>query len=255
MRFVMFFIGMVGTIWFSLPLLAASSINIGNATGIFLSCVLLFYSIGRKRIKPFLVGLWKSKRGKIIYTTLGMIIVFIAMLALGATVCMCRAAYKSPGSDATVVVLGCRVYGERPSLMLQERLDAAYQWLMLNPDATCIVSGGQGPGEDISEAECMYRYLVEKGISPKRLLKEEKSTSTRENLAFSKEILERQGEKQQVQNNSIVIVTNEFHQYRAGKIAESLGLEYGAVNGKTALWLLPTYYVRELYGIVYEWVL
>ncbi|WP_455715620.1 YdcF family protein [Anaerosporobacter sp.] len=162
---------------------------------------------------------------------------------------MVTAATNNAKEKSTVIVLGCKVYGERPSLMLVERLEAAYDYLVENPNSVCILSGGQGTDEDISEAECMYRYLISQGISSERLYKEEKSTSTRENLIYSKDILD----SYQL-NKDIAIVTNEFHEYRAGKIAESLGLEYSAVSAKTAWWLLPTYYVRELYGILYEWV-
>ena len=166
------------------------------------------------------------------------------------TACMIYAACRKPQENATVVVLGCRVYGERASLSMVERLEAAYEYLTEYEEAVCVLSGGQGPGEDITEAECMYRWLVDKGVAPQRLYKEEDSVSTRENLAFSKRLIAEEG-----LNTSIAITTSEYHQYRAGKIAESLDIEYGAISGKTAIWLFPTYYVRELYGILYEWIL
>jgi len=165
------------------------------------------------------------------------------------TVCMVRAAGRSPQGEATVVVLGCKVQGETPSHVLRERLEAARLYLEVHPEAMCILSGGKGQGEDISEAACMYRYLTGQGIDPSRLYCEDRSTSTRENLAFSQEIIEEQG-----LCPSIAIVTSEFHGYRAGKIAEQLGLEWGSVPSKTAWWLLPTYYARELYGILYQWL-
>ena len=96
----------------------------------------------------------------------------------------------------------------------------------------------------------MYRYLVAKGIDPARLYKEDKSTDTRENLKFSKALIEENG-----LHPVIAIATSEFHEYRAGQLARELGLEYGAVPGKTAIWLFPTYYVRELYAILELWFL
>ena len=171
----------------------------------------------------------------------------VASLAAAGTACMVSAAGNTPTGEGTVIVLGCRVYGERASIMLTERLQAAFDYLQQHPESRCILSGGQGPGESISEAECMYRYLTTRGIDPQRLVKEEKSTSTRENLLFSKALLASGEEK-------IIVITNEFHQYRAAKVAKELGLSVSAVNGRTAWWLFPTYYVRELYGIVYEWV-
>lgn len=95
----------------------------------------------------------------------------------------------------------------------------------------------------------MYRYLINKGIDASRLYKEENSTTTRENLLYSKQLIEEQG-----LHPVIAIATSEYHEYRAGQIAGKLGITYAAVPGKTAIWLFPTYYVRELYGILYEWV-
>jgi len=133
--------------------------------------------------------------------------------------------------------------------MLTERLDAAYDYLNTHEEVVGILSGGQGKGENISEAECMYRYLTEKGIAKERLYKEERSTSTRENLLYSKKIME-----EEHLDFRVIIVTNEFHEYRASVIAEHTGITPSAVCGKTAWWLLPTYYLRELYGIVFEWI-
>ncbi len=109
--------------------------------------------------------------------------------------------------------------------------------------------GVQGEDEDISESECMYRYLIDKGIEPERLYKEDKSTSTRENLKFSRKIIERE-----LLNKQVAIATNEFHEYRAKKIAKSLGLESSAIPGATEIWVFPTHYVRELFSTLYEWV-
>ena len=102
---------------------------------------------------------------------------------------MISAANRKPPKNATLIVLGCRVYGERASLSMVERLEAAYEYLQENPQAVCVLSGGMGSGENITEAECMYRYLVDKGITSRRLYKEEESTSTIENLKFSLELI------------------------------------------------------------------
>ena len=180
-----------------------------------------------------------------VYGVLGL----IALLVVVESGCMISAACKVPSANSTLIVLGCRVYGERASLSMVERLEAAYEYLQENEQAVCILSGGKGSGENITEAECMYRYLVNKGIASERLYKEEASTSTRENLAFSQKLIRELGLPQ-----DIAIATSEYHQYRAGLIAENLGIEATAVNGKTAWWLFPTYYIRELYGILYQWV-
>lgn len=95
----------------------------------------------------------------------------------------------------------------------------------------------------------MYRYLVSHGIDAARLYKEEQSTSTRENLYYSCLLIEEQG-----LSPSLAIVTSDYHEYRAGQVAKDLGLDYGAVPGRTAWWMFPTHYVRELYGILCEWI-
>jgi uncharacterized SAM-binding protein YcdF (DUF218 family) len=118
-----------------------------------------------------------------------------------------------------------------------ERLEAAYAYLVANPEAKCVVSGGQGNGEDISEAEAMRRWLVNKGIDGDRIYKEDASTSTDENIRFSKRIIENNG-----LNPQLAIVTSEYHTSRAGILAEKYEMEYGAVPGKTAAWLFPTYF-------------
>ena len=218
-------------------------------TGIAVAVLLFLYGLLMPKVHG-IVGMWRKHKVKkwIFRGMLGLISVIVALVVI-ESVCMIQAASREPEAGATVVVLGCRVYGERASLSMIERLDAAYEYLMENETSVCVVSGGQGDGENITEAECMYRYLTTKGIAPERIYKEEKSTDTRENLLYSKQLIDEQN-----LNPVIAIATSEYHEYRAGKIAESLEVEYGAVPGHTAIWLFPTYYVRELYAILAEWI-
>ena len=124
-----------------------------------------------------------------------------------------------------------------------------YQYLNENPKLQCILSGGQGANEEISEAKCMYQYLVSKGIDPHRLYQEDKSTSTRENILFSYQLI-----KKENLPKAITIITNEFHEYRAQTIARRLNIKSYAISAHTAWWLFPTYFVREIFGIVYEFI-
>lgn len=246
----MMIFGALGFLWFLMPLVMYGSLNLGNITGMLVFIILFVYGYGSKDIKFKLRNTKETKSGKIFMRIISGILSVIFAVIVVETGLMVKAATDEPESNATVVVLGCRVMpGERPSLMLSERLDAAYDYLSENPDSVCVLSGGQGKNEEISEAECMYRYLTEKGISPDRLYKEDKSTSTRENLKFSEEII-----KREKLPTEIAIVSNEFHLYRAGLIADELGLKHSSVPACTAFWLLPTYYVRELYGIIYQWI-
>ena len=244
-----FIAGIVFLFWFALPLVVGGIFNIGNATGIVSSVLLIVYMKWMSKIHIKMKKLWQKKYGKGILIFVSAVVLTILSLVVIESSLMIRAATKTPEENATAIVLGCRVYGERPSLSMIERLEAAYEYLEENPDTVCIVSGGKGDSENISEAEAMYRWLTDKGIEPSRIYKEENSTSTVENIEFSKEIIEEKG-----LNKNIAIITSEYHTYRAGVIAEKQGLTFGTAPGKTAIWLFPTFYVRELYGILYEWV-
>lgn len=248
-RCLLFSLGAAGFSGFILPFLKRRILNIGNLAGLTVCTVILLYSLFLPRIHKFFRLFWEKTTGKIILSIFSIGIIASIVLTVIMSVCMVKAACTKPNENATVIVLGCKVYGDRPSIMLMERLDAAITYLNENTESVCIVSGGQGKDETMSEAECMYLYLTNHGISSDRIYKEDKSTSTRQNLTFSYEIIKKNG-----LNDNIAIVTNEFHEYRAGKIAEDLGLEYGAVPGATTLWLFPTYYTRELFAILYEWI-
>jgi len=234
--------------WFALPLSFSVSLNLGNATGLIVSVLLFIYGLFMPRVHDMFAKWRAHKVLRWIYRGILGISVLIALLVAAESTCMIVAANKEPEPGATVVVLGCRVYGERASLSMMERLDAAYEYLRSHPEAKCVLSGGKGDGENITEAECMYRYLLNKGIDEARLYKEETSTTTRENLLFSKQLIE-----EQKLHPVIAIATSEYHMYRAGMIADALDITWAAVPGRTAIWLFPTYYVRELYGILYEW--
>ncbi len=147
-----------------------------------------------------------------------------------------------------VIVLGAQVRGERPSRALRRRLDRAAEYARENPDTMLILSGGQGPDEGISEAECMRRYLTEQGIEEERMLLEDKSTSTRENLSFSAKFLNPSEDR-------VGVLTNSFHVYRAMMLAEKQG--YAHVSGIPAsadLGMQPHNVLRETCGVLAEWV-
>lgn len=264
-----------GFAWFAIPV-PLGMLNIGNISGM-AACGLLTYfglvplktqgvpkasntkkSAYQSSLAEERAGLIEEQRSegstftqvrRILRTTISAFLTIAFSLAAVMSCLMISAALRKPAQDATAVVLGCRVYGEKPSLMLVKRLEAAEQYLVEHPQARCIVSGGKGPGEDISEAECMYRYLTSKGISADRIYKEEKSQSTRENLAFSAEILKQQGLPL-----TVAVVTDGFHEYRGCREAAHAGLTYGAAPAKTPWWLLATFTVREYYGILYSWL-
>lgn len=144
-----------------------------------------------------------------------------------------------------LIVLGAQVRGTRLTKSLRYRLDAAIAYLKKNPNTKVIVSGGQGPREDITEAKAMKRYLISKGIHENSIIMEEKSTNTYENLMFSKRFMKDNGDHQ-----NIVIVTNKFHLYRAVSIGKKQGLLVWGLGAKCDRVLAPSYYIREFFAVV-----
>lgn len=153
---------------------------------------------------------------------------------------------KAPEKGAAyVVVLGAQVRGEIPTLVLQARIKAAAEYLKEYPDAVAVASGGKGSGESISEAEAIKRGLVRLGIEEERILLEESSTSTAENLKFSAEIIP------EYEQADVVVVTNDFHVYRAVHLAERLGYTRVSGLGATEFFAVTIqYYVREFFALI-----
>lgn len=171
----------------------------------------------------------------------------LCMMCVGSRVF--RAMYREPETGAEyMLVLGAQVNGTAPSRALRKRLDRAIAYAEENPDTKLVLSGGKGDDEEISEAACMYRYLTERGIAPGRLLCEDRSTSTRENLRFSDEQYALAGKK-------VGILSNNFHLYRALKLAGEEG--YTDVFGIAAPSdpILQVHYVlREICALMADWV-
>lgn len=146
-----------------------------------------------------------------------------------------------------IVVLGAQVRGTRITKSLRYRLDAAFAYLMDDEHTIAVMSGGQGNGEELPEAEAMKKYLVEKGIPASRIFEESKSVNTNENLKFSKKIID---EKEKREPYTIAVVTNNFHVYRAMSIGKKQGL-YGmeGLAARSDGLLLVNYMVREAMAI------
>jgi uncharacterized SAM-binding protein YcdF (DUF218 family) len=121
-----------------------------------------------------------------------------------------------------LIVLGAGLNGTAPSVSLQNRLDAAYKYLLEYPESVAIVSGGRGPGEDITEAEAMRAYLISREISPDRIIMEEQAASTIENIEYSiKKIYEAGGTIE----SSVAILSSEYLLCRAKRIARRFGID------------------------------
>lgn len=149
-------------------------------------------------------------------------------------------------SSGTVVVLGCKINGEQPSISLAGRLDAACEFLKKHKDNVVVVSGGQGWDEEISEAYVMKKYLVEKGIDEERIFMEEKSVNTDENIKFSGEIIKANG-----LSETMYIVTDTFHSYRGFLFAEKNGYKAKNISADIFWPLFGEYWVRDILGVLH----
>lgn len=148
------------------------------------------------------------------------------------------------------IVLGAGIYGTRPSATLVSRLDKAYEFLSEYPESKAILSGGQGEGEDITEAEAMKRYLIDKGIAEDRLYTEQRSRSTAENIEYSFEILQDLTEMRPVK---ATIISNNFHLYRAAKLAGNIGIDAKTAGAPVPkIGLVPlSCAVREYFSVMF----
>lgn len=154
---------------------------------------------------------------------------------------------EDTGETEYVIVLGAGVNGTVPSRALTYRLEAALDYLNENPDAVCIVTGGQGEREDITEAECMRLWLENKGVQSDRIIKEEQARNTKENVANSLTIIEEiEGEKPE----SVTIVTEGYHMLRASLMVQDHEVQPVCAPAETRLPILAAnYYIREAFAL------
>lgn len=225
--------------------------NIGSVLGAFLSLIAILVGIFLEKIIEFCKRHYKTKKGKILLNTFFSVFtigLICFSLTLGSIV---TSAKTNASNENTVIILGCAVRGEKPSYTLNKRINCAYDYLADNPDSVAILSGGQGRGENISEAQCMYNVLTEKGIDADRLYLEDKSTNTDENISFSKQIIE--------ENNlstDIAIVSSDYHLKRAAMICKKNGFEnIYRISAPSTFFDKPTFYLREVLGVVKEFII
>lgn len=234
-----------------LPLLTLGRHHIGvwapMTGGLLLLAGCVFYPRLRRTVND-LSQRKGTRRMLLALYTMGALLLLLFLVVSGMM--FYHAARPAP-SQATVVVLGASVKGGAPSAMLADRLDAALRYLEANPNSVCIVSGGQGSDEPESEAAVMQRYLTAKGIAADRIYQEDRSMNTFENIAFSREIIEAEG-----LSPTVVIATQEFHQYRGQFFAHKAGLsEVGPLTCRSPWHLLPSYWIREFAAICRMWLL
>ena len=151
-----------------------------------------------------------------------------------------------------VIVMGAGVNGYEPSLTLLNRLKTAYNWLSENPDSIAVLSGCRGEGEYVTEAQCMYDWLVERGVDPARLIKEEYAVNSYENIEFSLELLAENGGNP---HGAVAVISNEYHLCRIRMIGEELGCQPVCEAARTPyLTLFLNYAIREAFALWEIWI-
>lgn len=196
--------------------------------------------------------LWSAKKKLALRICTVLLIVGLSCAAVAEGVILSSMMKETAADGEYVIVLGAKVNGTTPSWSLRARIDSAAEYLREHPEAMVVASGGQGPDEGIAEGQAIANSLISNGVGAERILIEDKSTSTEENLVFSKALIESHGGSAA---SKIVVVTSDFHMFRTLRLAEKLG--YTDVSGKTAetLWLLvPQNHVREILAVGYYFV-
>lgn len=188
----------------------------------------------------------QSKRKLLRILKVILLVLVILGLVIGAIfeIMILSVASRKTLSANTVIVLGCQVRNDTPSLMLSKRINAAFEYLQQNPKAFCVATGGVGTNSIIAEGTVIKRELVAMGIDEKRIFIEDTSTNTIENIENANKII-----NDKKLDKDIVIVSDSFHQYRAAWYARENGLNPYAKNAKTPWSLWFTYSVREMGGI------
>ena len=152
-----------------------------------------------------------------------------------------------------ILVLGARVREDGASRVLRYRLERAVHFLKEHPETTAIVSGGRGSDEPCTEAEAMRDYNHKNGIDGARILLEDRSVNTSQNIRFSADVIRERGDL--VEQADVGIVTSNFHMFRALKLAKKAGYRhvYG-IPAKSTPFFLPNNVFRESLGIVKDWL-
>ena len=240
-------LGILSVIYFILTLIILGGITFAEFY-LVLGIILILLGYGKKYTKR---GYLILVRGMVKNVIMGIIALgLVSFVALETVIISSAIPTKKTDSDY-LVVLGAGLRGEIPSLTLLQRLNRSLEYIKNNPDIKVVVSGGQGSGETITEAEAMKRYLTRHGVNEESIIKEDKSTNTSENLKFTAKILK---EVDKRENLKITIVTSDFHVFRGKFLAERYGFKADGYGVISKLILMPTYYVREYFAVVKSFV-
>lgn len=232
-------LSLLGVVYFLLPL-AIGVCHVGMfwpAALLLLSALYCFFPKLFRRFPKWLKALL------ITGVSIVSVVAAIVLTAMGLAAANRPQADNAPN---TVVLLGCQVYHGKPSLMLQGRIEAAFDYLTAHPDAVCITTGGlDRHSEPFTEAGCAARELIAMGIAPERIYAEEKFFDTRENLQFAAAIIREHG-----LDTHVAIASDNFHQLRGQLFARQAGLDPKSAGCFSPWFLGAGYACREVVGVL-----
>lgn len=192
---------------------------------------------------PVIGNLGRNTLGTTLYTIISFaaayVLLMMAMYSLSAVINLFH--LKKKRNADYIVVLGAGILGSRVTPLLAARIEKGIELLHYNPNAVLIMSGGQGPGEDIPESEAMADYAADKGVDMEKIVMERKSVSTQENLRFSRELMDKQ-------KPEIIVVTTAYHVFRALILAKEQGIKCVGFGAKTKWYFTLNAFIREFVG-------
>jgi uncharacterized SAM-binding protein YcdF (DUF218 family) len=191
-------------------------------------------------------GVWLERLSRMLWLTLTCGVAAAGVIVVSVFLAVYGSIDTATGDEDAVIVLGAAVHGSEPSNTLVGRLDAALAYHQRNPSALIVVSGGQGFQEDLPEGVAMRDYLVAHGVPDAEVLVEDRASSTVENFAFSKALLD----ARLAPGYRVVFVTDDFHVFRAGRIAAAAGLDATHVASSTSAYFWASNYLRETVAVV-----
>ena len=183
---------------------------------------------------------------------LAAIYLYFECMMVGTMVADAIAARYEPEKDKDyIIVLGCAIRKDgTPTPLLRGRLDRALAFAREQEEATgkapvFVLSGGQGSDEVISEAACMARYLSEQGVGEERMILEDQSTDTEENMGNSKALIFARDP-----GAKVAFSTTNYHVFRSGLKARRVKMRALGMGAKTKWYFWPNAAVREFVGLL-----
>lgn len=222
-----------------LPLLTSHVLGAGNFWGFVFFLAIFEYARHFHQVNRFLLLKHRAFGLVLLALSIALLVLIISAIA------HINGVDTTTQRHGTMVVLGCKV----GSTMADERIEAAVSYLKEHPDTYVIVTGGYGDDEEMSEAEYMRQKMVYAGVDSAHIIMERESKSTYENLRNAMYLINEKN-----LSEHIIIVSNEFHLYRAGLIASRLHLSHDYLAAKTAWWLYPTFFTREIMAVIKAWI-